>query len=148
LGGNLPTSYKRLRKETQDFLQDLRSAAPNESLSYEFISPADWSQEQKEQAHTEMAKFGLGPLPILENHADGSRTQRLLYPTVSLNFDGKIQYFSLFENSDQESPEDIVNRSIANLSYQFTSKISRMVDGKAKIVGFTEGQGELDDREL
>ncbi len=146
LEGDFPAGFKRLRNATKDLLSDFRSYAKGD-LSYDFVNPTSGSEQQQQQAYQELTSKGLEPTNLSVKTEDGL-TQKMIFPAALITYQGQQIPVSLFQNRMGATPEEVLNNSIQNLEYAFTSAIRKITRGGKPRIGFTEGHSELSDLQL
>lgn len=146
LEGDFPAGFKRLRNATRDILSDYRSYS-NKNISYHFVNPSSGNQQDQEQAYVDLVEKGLQPTNLTVDTEDG-RTQKIIFPGALITYQGRQMAVNLFQSKMGASPEDVLNNSIQNLEYAFTSAVRKIISGGRPRVGFTEGNGELSDLQL
>ncbi len=147
LQGEFPSGFKRLRNATKDLLADYKAYAGSD-LSYEFIDPtAGKTQQEQEEIYDELSQKGIEPTNLSVKTESGL-TQKVIYPAAMLSFNGREIPVKLLQTRQGTDPEEVLNNSIQNLEYAFSSAIKKVTSGGKPRVGFTEGHGELSDLEL
>jgi ABC-2 type transport system permease protein len=146
LEGDFPSGWKRLRNATRDLLIDLK-AYSNGNLRYEFVNPLSGNADNQKQAYDLLISQGLEPLNLTVKTDEGM-SQKIIFPAALITYHGVRMPVKLLLNRQEASPEQVLNNSIQNLEYAFTSAIKKITsEGKPRI-GFTEGHGELSDLQL
>lgn len=147
LEGEFPSGFKRLRNATKDLLNDYKAYAGN-NLVFDFINPVEGkSQQQQEQIYQELNAKGIEPTN-LSVKTDAGLSQQVIYPAAMVVFKNQQIAVKLLQNRIGLTPEEVLNNSIQNLEYAFSSAIKKATsDGKPR-VGFTEGHNELNDLQL
>ncbi len=147
LKGEFPSGFKRLSKATNDLLADYQSYS-NGNLKFEFINPIEGkSQQEQENIYQTLSQKGIEPTNLSVKSESGL-SQKVIYPAAIVSMNGKEIPVKLLQTRMGLSPEEVLNNSIQNLEYAFTSAISKITTGGKPRVGFTEGHGELSDLQL
>ncbi|MEJ6979600.1 gliding motility-associated ABC transporter substrate-binding protein GldG [Pedobacter sp. P351] len=146
LEGDFPAGFKRLRNSTSDLLTDYKAYSDNR-IRYDFINPSSGDQETQQQVYQDLVEKGLEPTNLTVDTESG-RTQKIIFPSALITYEGKQIAVNLFQNKQNTSPEEVLNNSIQNLEYAFTSAIKKILSGGKPRIGFTEGHGELTDLQL
>ncbi|MEO5909388.1 MAG: gliding motility-associated ABC transporter substrate-binding protein GldG [Pelobium sp.] len=147
LQGEFPSGFKRLRNATKDLLSDYKAYAGG-NIIYEFIDPiAGKNQQEQEQVYQELTQKGIEPTNLSVKTESGL-TQKVIYPAALVSFNGTEIPVKLLQTRQGLDPEEVLNNSIQNLEYAFSSAIKKVTSGGKPRVGFTEGHGELSDLEL
>ncbi|QXV67273.1 gliding motility-associated ABC transporter substrate-binding protein GldG [Mucilaginibacter sp. 21P] len=149
-GDNFPGGMKRLQTSVKDMLSDLQAYSNNNDLQFEFIEPlSGLNQEQQNQKLDELQRKGIEPQNLSVKTDDGV-SQKLIIPFALVSYSNKSVPVKLLETQSNVnlSPDEVLNNSIQNLEYAFTSAIKKVTNGGMQRIGFTEGHNELKDREL
>ncbi|MDB5127934.1 gliding motility-associated ABC transporter substrate-binding protein GldG, partial [Mucilaginibacter sp.] len=148
-GDNFPGGMKRLQTSVKDMLADLQ-AYSHSKLQYEFIDPLKGlSNDQQKQAYEELAAKGVEAQNLSVKTDDGV-SQKIIFPFALVVFGDKSIPVKLLQSQSNMnlSPDEILNNSIQNLEYAFTSAIKKITSGGKQRIGFTEGHNELSDLQL
>jgi ABC-2 type transport system permease protein len=147
LEGDFPSGFKRLRSATKDLLIDYKAYAGS-NLTYEFIDPVTGeNQQQQQETLDQLSQKGIEPTN-LSLKTESGLTQKMIFPAAIVSYKGKEIPVKLLQTRTGLSPEEVLNNSIQNLEYAFSSAIKKVSSGGKPRVGFTEGNGELDDTHL
>ncbi|HEY0895028.1 MAG TPA: gliding motility-associated ABC transporter substrate-binding protein GldG, partial [Sphingobacteriaceae bacterium] len=146
LEGDFPAGFKRLRNATRDLLTDYKAYAGGR-LRFDFVNPLKGDQAAQSAVAEELAAKGITPTNLSVKTEDGL-TQKLVYPAALITYGGRQIPVRLFQTRMGATPEEVLNNSVQNLEYAFSSAIQKISRGGAPRIGFTEGHGELDDSQL
>jgi ABC-2 type transport system permease protein len=146
LEGDFPAGFKRLRNATRDLLSDYK-AYSNENLRYDFVNPLSGNQENRDQRYQELMDKGLVPTKLNVTTEEGS-IQKIIFPAALITYEGKQIAVNLLQDKKFTDREEVLNNSIQNLEYAFTSALKKITSGGKPRIGFTEGHGELSDLQL
>lgn len=146
LEGDFPAGFKRLRSATRDLLTDYKSYA-NGHFRYDFVNPLAGNSENQEETFQSLAEKGIEPTNLSVKTEDGT-SQKMIFPAALITYKGKQIAVKLLQNRSGASPEEVLNNSIQNLEYAFTSAIKKVSAGGKARIGFTEGHQELSDLQL
>ena len=146
-GGNLPGGFKRLQGDTRDMLNDLQ-AYSRRKLQFEFVDPLkNLSGDQQNEAIQNLEVKGIEPTNLSVKTDDGV-SQKLIFPAALVSANGKEIAVKLLLSRIGLSPDEVLNNSIQNLEYAFSSAIKKATSGGKPEIGFTEGHNELSDLQL
>ncbi|TWR29416.1 gliding motility-associated ABC transporter substrate-binding protein GldG [Mucilaginibacter pallidiroseus] len=148
-GDNFPGGMKRLQTSVRDMLSDLQ-AYSNGHMSYQFTDPLkDISQDEQKAAYENLAAKGIEGQSLSVKTDDGV-SQKVIFPFALVTYGGRSIPVKLLQTQSSMglSPDEVLNNSIQNLEYAFTSTIKKLVSGGKQRIGFTEGHGELTDLQL
>jgi len=151
-GDNFPAGMKRLQHATRDMLSDLQ-AYSHDRLQFNFVDPIagikNLPDDKQKEAYDSLEAKGI----VGENHSiktDNGVSQLLLFPDALVQYEGKEIAVNLMQTRIGLSDDDdqVLNNSIQNLEYGFSSAIKKITSGGKPIIGFTEGHHELTDLQL
>jgi ABC-2 type transport system permease protein len=146
-GSNLPGGFKRLQGATRDMLNDLQ-AYSHRKLQFEIADPLkNLAGDQQAQAIQELEAKGVEPTNLSVKTDDGV-SQKIIFPSALVTASGKEIPVKLLLSRIGLSPDEVLNNSIQNLEYAFTSAIKKVTSGGKPQIGFTEGHNELTDLQL
>ncbi|WP_423147672.1 gliding motility-associated ABC transporter substrate-binding protein GldG [Rubrolithibacter danxiaensis] len=146
LEGDFPAGFKRLRNSTRDLLLDYK-AYSNGNFHVDFVNPSSGNQETQDQVYQDLMEKGLEPTN-LSVKTDEGLTQKVIFPAALVTYHGNQIPVKLLQNRMGSAPEEVLNNSVQNLEYAFTSAVKKITSGGKPRVGFTEGNGELTDLQL
>lgn len=142
LDGDLPPDYKRLRDATQEMLDEFRAFAPG-FIEYEFINPSQ-SDDEKERykVYQNLTKQGLQYNNI--RYKDGDKSaEKIIFPGAIFSYKGKEKPVQLLKSQLGSKSEVMLNNSVQQLEYEFSSCIKKLTQFEKKSIAFIEGHGEL-----
>jgi ABC-2 type transport system permease protein len=148
-GDNFPGGMKRLQTSVKDMLADLQ-AYSHGKLQFEFTDPLKGlSNDQQKQVYEDLAGKGIEAQNLSVKTDDGV-SQKIIFPFALIVFGDKSIPVKLLQSQSNMnlSPDEILNNSIQNLEYAFTSAIKKITSGGKQRIGFTEGHNELNDLQL
>lgn len=147
LEGEFPSGFKRLRSATKDLLIDYKAYAGS-NLQFEFVDPAEGKNQEEQNAFfADLEQKGIEPTNLSVKTESGL-TQKMIFPAAMVSFNEKEIPVKLLQARIGLSPEEVLNNSIQNLEYAFSSAIKKVSTGGKPRVGFTEGHNELSDLQL
>jgi ABC-2 type transport system permease protein len=151
-GDNFPPEMKKLQRATRDMLNDLQAYTHGE-LKFDFIDPLakkDLSDDEKKAVYDTLESKGI----IGQNYSvktDNGISQMILFPAALVEYKGRSIPVSLMQSQNSMSnlsDDEMVNNSVQNLEYAFSSAIKKISAGNRPSIGFTEGHNELSDLQL
>jgi len=149
-GDNFDGGLKRLQRATRDMLSDLQ-AYTHSRLEFEFVDPIagikNLSNEQQKAVYDSLDARGI----LGQNHSvptDNGVSQMLIFPEALIQYEGKQIAVNLLQTRIGLSDDDVINNSVQNLEYAFSSAIKKVARGGKPKIGFTEGHHELTDLQL
>lgn len=142
LEGDFPASFKRLRNETKEMLDEFQ-AYSNGKIDFEFINPsAAVDKDERDETYRNLYKKGLRPTDLNIKDEDGV-SQKIVWPGAIISY-GEIQIaVQLLKSQFGGQPELILNQSIESLEYELAFGIKKASTPTVKSIAFIEGHGEL-----
>lgn len=146
-GDKLPGSFKRVQRATGDMLSDMQ-AYSHGKLEFQFVDPLKGlNQQQQDESLKNMVDGGIEPTQLSVKTDDGL-IQKLVIPAAVINV-GDVQVpVNLLQRRIGLSDEEVLNNSIQNLEYAFSSGIKKALAGGRQQIGITEGHNELTNQQL
>ncbi len=147
LQGDFPSGFKRLQHATRDLLDDY-NAFGHGRLKVSFVDPlAGATTGQQTQILQDLQNQGIEPTNLSVKTESGL-TQKIIFPAAIVKSNGRQIPVKLLQTRIGLSPEEVLNNSIQNLEYAFSSAIKKVTSGGKPRIGFTEGHHELSDLQL
>lgn len=141
LDGEFPSDFKRLQSETREMLNQFR--AYSRYVQYEFVNPNQFdSDEERRVFQQKLFEKGIVPSQVQSSTADGT-TMQVIFPAADISYRGRETSVSLLQNQRYVSDEDLLNNSIQNLEYVFSSAVRGLSRTVRPTIGFAIGHGEL-----
>lgn len=135
LGGDLNAGFRRLKKATEETLEEL--------AVYADIRVKDgWSAAQENGL---MDSLGLRPIIIHEREQNGKTAQTTVYPYAIIEYNGKRAVVTLLKNTRGLSGEENLNASIEQLEFAFMEALHLLQQTETPRVAILEGHGEPDE---
>ena len=142
LEGDFPASFKRLRNETREMLDEFQ-AFSNGKIEFEFINPsAHPDKEQRERVYKNLYQKGLRPTD-LNIKDEGGTSQKIVWPGAIISYNEIEIPVQLLKSQFGGQPELILNQSIESLEYELAFGIKKASTPKVQKIAFIEGHGEL-----
>ncbi|MEO6150842.1 MAG: gliding motility-associated ABC transporter substrate-binding protein GldG [Mucilaginibacter sp.] len=146
-GDNLPAGFKRLQQAAKDMLIDLGSYSHGD-LQFEFVDPlTTLSAEEQESRIQELQDRGIDATNLSIKTDDGL-SQKIIFPAAMVAANNREIPVKLLQTRIGLSPDEVLNNSIQNLEYVFTSAIKKATGNGKPRIGFTEGHKELSNIQL
>ncbi len=135
LGGDLNAGFRRLKKATEETLEEL--------AVYADIRVKDgWSAAQENGL---MDSLGLRSIVIHEREQNGKTAQTTVYPYAIIEYNGKRAVVTLLKNTRGLSGEENLNASIEQLEFAFMEALHLLQQTETPRVAILEGHGEPDE---
>jgi ABC-2 type transport system permease protein len=142
LEGNFPASFKRLRNEAKEMLDEFQ-AYSNGMVDFEFINPsANPDIKVRDRIYKNLYDKGLVPTDLEINDDDGV-SKKIVWPGAIATYQGIETPIQLLKSQFGAAPEIILNRSIESLEFEIASSIKKITSPYIERIAFIEGHGEL-----
>jgi ABC-2 type transport system permease protein len=133
LDGDLNAGFRRLRKATEETLEEMSVYAP--------IRQQPTADSQKMTADS----LGLRPTIIHERERNGKTAQTTVYPYALMSYKGKKAVVTLLKNTRGLSGEENLNASLEQLEFAFMEALHLLLQTETPRVAILEGHGEPDE---
>lgn len=148
LGGELPVEFARLRQGLDELLQEYRVKSGYRVI-FEHSDPNGESNADKRRAlQQQLVERGISPVSVREQGSGGRLSETLVFPGVTLSYEGRTESISLFTNSPTRTNAQNINAAIENLEYLLSSAMARLQTGDKPPIAFLTGHGELPSLEV
>lgn len=131
LGGDLNAGFKRLKKATEETLEELDVFADVQKYNVQSTKAAD--------------SLGLRPIVIHEREHDGKTAQTTVWPYAIMEYKGRKAVVTLLKNTRGLSGEENLNASIEQLEFAFAEALHLLQQKETPRVAILEGHGEPDE---
>jgi len=146
LDGKLPSGFERLRRSTIDLMNDLAAYSVGK-VTFEVVNPLEGNAQQQHANAEALADRGITPTNLNVRTETGF-SQQLIFPAALITYGDNEIPVNLLLSRAGASHETVLNNSIQNLEYAVVSALRKVVSGGRPLIGFTEGHGELNNRDL
>ncbi len=159
LDGEMPIALKKLRTTIRETIDELKVYAGNR-LQYEFVNISEEVEPQDlDRFYGTLRNRGLSPVVVTENAADGSSTERVLFPgalmiaTVAIPAADSMRMETrevpvnfLQGEANADSERDLLEAQ-QNVEFELVNALHRITQKTFPRIAFVEGHGELDEYE-
>ena len=137
-GDNFPGGMKRLQRAAGDMLSDLQAYSRGK-LQFEFVDPLKGlNPDEQQQAIQNLTDKGIQPSNLSIKTDDGV-TQKLIIPAALVTSGDKAIAVNLLQTRIGLSEDEVLNNSVQNLEYAFSSAVKKVTGGGKPKIGFTTG---------
>lgn len=144
IGGELPSSYQRLRSELTLLLDQFQNE--NDFVQYTFVDPFE-DAESKESLLNDLYQYGLTP-EIELDQANQSTEQTIVVPWMILNSSKKSVRVSLLQKNLGDSKELRMEQSIQQLEYHLLDGVHQLTIEEKKKIAVLNSHGTSKDQLL
>ena len=142
LEGNFPASFKRLRNETREMLDEFANTSGG-NLEFDFINPSESpDMKERDRVYRNLFEAGLRPTDLEIKDEDGI-SKKIVWPGAIVSYQEKEVAVQLLKSQFGAAPEVVLNQSIESLEYELAAAIKRITKPVKKKIAFIEGHGEL-----
>lgn len=143
LTGDLNAEFKRFQKAITETLEEFRIYSRNK-VKYRFTDPtAAASDKARSEFMAELAGKGIQPTNVIDTR-DGQRVEKILFPGVSVSYDGIELGVMLLKGNKAGTPAEEINQSIEGIEFEVAHAIDKLVANDRRKIAFVSGHGELD----
>jgi len=141
LDGDFPAGFKRLKRETQEMLDEFRAYSKN--IQYEFINPsASEDIKTRNSIYDQLINKGLNPTDLQVKNK-GGMSQQIIFPGAIISYKGKELPLQLLISQIGVPAEAVLNNSIQSLEFNISENIRKLTLSSRAKIAFIEGHGEL-----
>lgn len=145
LEGEYPASITRYRNRVEEVLKEFQKVSPY--IEYEFLDPLEGSPDDIKAQQQKLITMGLVPTTV--NFFDGKEnTRKPMYPYALLNSSNRKTVVNLLNTQGLVNYDDeTLNAQESQLEYKFASALQKVVTKDRKLIVFTDGNGELEEKQ-
>ena len=148
LCGDMSVHFRKLQNQLFDLIQNVKGNA-GKNIFVKKIDIQNLEEQEKEKIIKNLNQLGLFATNMMQVEK-GKRVGHVIYPFFILkNKSGKQVGINLLSSNKMLSQEEIINKSIENLEYNFVNGIQQLVNAKKIKIAIVTGHNEpLDARTL
>lgn len=140
LDGDLPTDFKKLKKEIKEMLDEFR--AYSKFVDYEFINPSESDDlSERNDTYSILYQSGLRDYTATETTNAGVQ-QSIVWPCLILTYGDKEKAINLHDDLYKLPQEEVVYKASQELEYKLISAIKDVSTHNKKTIAFVKGHGE------
>ena len=148
LDGEMPVAFMRLRRSVRDLLEEFRIVS-GRKVAYEFINPsAAKDAKGRDDQYQSLISKGLNPVNIQAKDEEGGSSQKIIFPGMTVNYNGIEIPVNFLMNNPALSPEQNLLHSEESLEYEMIRTISTISSDTIYKVAFIEGHDEIPEIEV
>lgn len=148
LDGDMPVGFKKLRRTTEQYLDEFRVVS-HRKVSYRFINPsAETGEKARQKVYDQLINKGLVPVNVLANDGEGGKTQKMIFPSLTVNCNKVEMPVNFLKNDPSVTADMNLIHSAEGLEYEIIQAISTATCDSVRKVAFIEGHGELDELQV
>lgn len=147
LHGEFPAKFKRLEQAIREKLDEFVDHSDG-FVSYSFIDPYA-NPDAKTQNEIEVALYEQGlRFTRLSYEENGTKNFTNIWPGAIITYKNKDFPVQLFNSSNPDPSDAMVNSSINNIEYELGSALRYLVEDDRPRIAVLEGHGELEAYEI
>jgi ABC-2 type transport system permease protein len=145
LDGDMPIGFKKLRRTTEQYLDEFRVVS-HRKVSYRFVNPSGGNTEAaRQKVYDQLMNKGLTPVNVLAGDNEGGKTQKMVFPSMTINCNKVELPVNFLKNDPSVSADMNLIHSAEGLEYEISQAIATATCDSVRKVAFIEGQDELDE---
>lgn len=142
LGGEVPLSFNRMRRETEDMLRQFEDISDG-FINYEFVDlKADGEAKEKEYNKL-LARFGIKPYTMKQKGDKGEMVQMRVYPCALVGNKQKATGVKLLQTKTGASLDQMLHTSLQNLEYELLNAVKKLNQSKRSRIAFISNKSCL-----
>jgi ABC-2 type transport system permease protein len=143
LDGEMPVQFKKLKRSVKEILDEFRIAS-GRKVDYEFMNPsAATDEKERNRQYESLISRGLVPVNIQNRDNEGGASQKIIFPGLSVNYNGVEIPVNFLKNNQSLPPEQNLLNSMEGLEYEIIQTISTISSDTIYKIAFIEGHGEV-----
>lgn len=144
LKGSYPAKWKNLEQSIRERLDEFRDLSDN--VEYEFIDIYESGDKTTiGENEATLVEKGLKFTNIYnEDKETGSKQVQNIWPAALISYKEKVLPLQLYKSDNPDPSDAVINTSINNLEYEFSSKMRELMRREKPSIAFLEGHGELE----
>lgn len=143
LDGEMPVQFKKLKRSVKDMLDEFMISS-GRRVGYEFINPSEGKDaKERNNRYESLISSGLIPVNIQANDAEGGEIQKIIFPGMTINYNGVEIPVNFLRNNQALSPEQNLLNSMEGLEYEIIQTISTITSDSVYKIAFIEGHNEI-----
>ncbi|WP_298412171.1 gliding motility-associated ABC transporter substrate-binding protein GldG [Hydrotalea sp.] len=142
LTGKLSAGFRKLKNATNELLENYRSYS-NGHLHFKFVQPGEGMPDSiKLQLYDSLVRIGIKPFNNQLQENDDAQTERLIFPSAIVSYNGKMIPVDLMSGKSGMDEESTLNYSEALLEFKFDDAIQKITTTQFPVVAYAIGNGE------
>jgi ABC-2 type transport system permease protein len=143
LEGEMPVQFKKMKRSVGETLDEFRIAS-GRKIGYEFINPsAGNDQAARNRQYETLISKGLNPVNIQARDQEGGASQKIIFPGLTVNYNGAEIPVNFLKNNPSLSPEQNLLNSMEGLEYEIIQTITTITSDSVYRLAFIEGYNEI-----
>jgi ABC-2 type transport system permease protein len=145
LDGELPVAFRKLKRSVEQYLDEFRITS-GRKIRYDFINPSESpDRDERDRTHSDLMSRGLNPVNIMASDGEGGRTQKMIFPSLTVTSGETVIPVNFLRNNPALPPETNLLHSTEGLEYEIIQAIATATSDTVHTVAFLEGHGELEE---
>ncbi|MBU2951757.1 gliding motility-associated ABC transporter substrate-binding protein GldG [Tamlana agarivorans] len=141
-GDDFPSEFRRLKKETQQILEEF--SAENNNIIFNFINPIE-DDATRERNIQQLTQRGLTPMQLSVTES-GKSSKAIIFPWALASYKDQTVTIPLVKNKIGATQQELVSNSVQHLEYAFADGFSKLTRPKKQKIAILKGNKQLEDK--
>ncbi|MDO6759223.1 gliding motility-associated ABC transporter substrate-binding protein GldG [Tamlana sp. 2_MG-2023] len=141
-GEDFPSEFRRLKKETQQILEEF--SAENNNIIFNFINPIE-DDATRERNIQQLTQRGLTPMQLSVTES-GKSSKAIIFPWALASYNDQTVIIPLVKNKIGATQQELVSNSVQHLEYAFADGFSKLTRPKKQKIAILKGNKQLEDK--
>lgn len=149
LDGALPLEFRRLRQGVDELLEELRIRSGFRfRVRYEDPNDPEMSARAASEYRQRLLREGVPAIGVQERAADGTLTERMVYPGFSMTYGGATRYQGIYVDDAMRPVEQNIHSALEGLEFRFVSTLHQLMRSEEPRIGVLQSHGTLPPLEM
>ncbi|KAB1068668.1 gliding motility-associated ABC transporter substrate-binding protein GldG [Tamlana haliotis] len=141
-GDDFPSEFRRLKKETQQLLEEF--SAENSNIIFNFINPIE-DDATRDRNIEQLTQRGLTPMQLSVTES-GKSSKAMIFPWALASYNDQTVIIPLVKNKIGATQQELVSNSVQHLEYAFADGFSKLTKPKRRKIAILKGNQQLEDK--
>jgi len=135
LGGDIPLSFNRMKRETEDMLRQFEDISDG-YLQFEFVDLRADGEAKEKEYNKLLSRFGIKPYTMQEKGEKGEMVQMRVYPCALVGNRQNATGVKLLQTKTGASLDQMLHTSLQNLEYELLNAVKKLNQKQLKRIAF------------
>jgi gliding-associated putative ABC transporter substrate-binding component GldG len=147
LTGDLPSSFKRLENSIREQLEEFEIYG-GRNIRYVFSDPTAIPEKQaRNRFYKQLVDKGMQPTNLVDKEGE-KQVEKIIFPWALVTYKNKEASVLLLKGNQIAGSEQIINQSVEGAEFELASAIRQLTLKEKRRIGFLEGHGELEEKQV